>query len=173
VPLAVPFGFAVGHAVAYLVAPPGAHDTAAGGHGYLGSVTVVGSVLMLVAMGGALLAGARHDDYRPRWRALAAQLCVAYAVIEMVEHLAAGHELAEVLRAPSLWVGLLVQLAVAAGLVALLRAAHRVGTSLARVAAPVPRRSSPLWVFELALVAGVPLTSIRRRGPPIASRSAH
>lgn len=172
-PLAVPFGFAVGHAGAYLVAPPGAHDTAAGAHGYLGSVTVVGSVLMLVAMVGAFLAGARRDDYRPRWRSLAAQLCLAYAVIELVEHLAAGHELAEVVGASSLWVGLLVQLAVAAALVALLRAAHRVGASLVVLTAPVPCRSSARPQAVLALVAGVPLTPIRRRGPPVVSLSTH
>ena len=172
VPLAVPFGFAIGHAVAYLVSAPGSHGEAAdqARHGYVGSVTVIGSALMLVAMGAALLAGARHDDYRPRWRSLAAQLCVTYAVIEVIEHLGVGHGLLEALGAASLWIGLVVQLGVAAALVFVLRAAHRVGAALASARAAVPCRALLSIGTEPVAVACVPLTPIRRRGPPLPAR---
>ena len=148
--LAAPIGVLAGHALGHLVAPgdAGAHPV---DHRYLTTAAVVAGALALLAVAWA---GARgRDASRPvPVGALLAAQCVLFGSQEALEHALAGNGPAAYLQSPSLWLGMVAQVATALALVLALRVAVSAG---ARLAAAVPIRTG---------VPGLPVT-----GPCVAA----
>jgi len=169
--LLVPGGFVAGHELGYAgAAALGSPAVAAGGHGYLLTLLLVGAPFAFAAVARNLLAGLRDELPPVRWATLAGAQVALFAAIEVAEHLHAGLSLPQTVAQPAVLLGLTGQLAVAAVVVAILRSSHR---AAAAVAASRRRRtlfpaSPPAWrprvlVLEPALV---PVSSLSRRGPP-------
>lgn len=169
--LSIPFGFVAGHVVGYGFGHLDSADRAVAeaGHEYLSSLRSAALPLLLLSLLFAVLAGAQRRPLRPRFAPTALQLAAVFTAVELTEHLAAGWPIQHVLSEPSLWLGLLTQLAVAGAVVVAIRLLVRVGSWL--VAEPAPAwRSRRLRVIPapaLATVDAIALTSIRRRGPPV------
>lgn len=174
--LLVPGGFVAGHELGYQGASAlGAPPVAAGGHGYLGALVLIGTPFAFAALARSLLAGYRGELPPVRWSTLAAAQLALFGLVELGEHLHAGLSPAETLAQPAVLLGLAAQLVVAGLVVLILRSSHE---AAAAVAAARSRRSThpritagswgtPLWA---PLPATVPVSSLSRRGPPAPTR---
>ncbi|HZC99907.1 MAG TPA: hypothetical protein VFA46_06860 [Actinomycetes bacterium] len=178
-------GAAVGHSIAYLIVAPQGRTRAAllagTGHGYWSTAVAAEIVLGLLA---AASVTARHFGQglrrQPRvpgdepWAWLAARICLLqtsiFAVQEIIERAATGHPVGEVVRDRLLFVGFLIQIAVAVVVAALLvwlgRAAEAVGRAFGR--GPLPRHDHvPLvWSARSVLPASRPRRIRAIRAPP-------
>jgi hypothetical protein len=121
-------GAAVGHSIAYLIVAPEGRERAtllAGtGHGYWSTAVAAEIVIGLLAMFGTFARhfsdGLRHQS-RPSsdepWAWLAARLCLLQATIfsvqEVLERVATGHPVGEVVRDRLLFAGFLMQVVTA------------------------------------------------------------
>jgi hypothetical protein len=169
--LLVPGGVAAGHVLGYGAAGVlGSAPALTGGHGYLDVLLRLGVPFTLTVLARAFLCGARSELPPVRFRDLAVLQVAVFATIEVGEHAAAGIGPAHSLVAASLWLGLLAQILVAAGLVALTAWLRRVGAAVAggrrrrpAVALPRPRSLRSL----VAVPAIVAVGSLSRRGPPV------
>ena len=176
-----------GHWLTYalIVAEPAHRDAvlSATGHGYLRIASVTAIVLIILALGSAVMCAldARSDPAgaprAARVRRLFPRLWLmqglTFAGMEVAERLAAGAPLRDILLGRVLVVGIIVQALVAAVGALLLHALHRAAAGLARLvgtprAAQPPRalpslasRRHGLGSAMLAGAAGV-------RGPPLA-----
>ncbi len=168
-------GAAVGHSVSYLiVAPEGrarATLLAGTGHGYWSTAVAAEVVFGLLL---AITTSVRHFSHglrrQPRpagdepWAWLAARLCLLqasiFAVQEVLERVASGHPVGDVVRDRLLFVGFLIQivaaLAVATVLVWLGRAAEAVGRAFGRAE---PRRHGRVPLVQ-------PATAVRPLSRP-------
>lgn len=167
--LAAPFGLVAGHLVGYGLGHTDAAErvVAEAGHDYLPSLATAALPLLSVSFLCAVVAGARRVPLRPRVAPVALQLTGVFVGVELVEHLAAGWTLPHLVGEPSLWLGVVTQIVVAAAVVGLLRALVRVGERLAGRPVPSPTHRAPAVAAPVAvLVEAVALTPIRRRGPP-------
>ncbi|HEX6419385.1 MAG TPA: hypothetical protein VFZ77_12865 [Acidimicrobiales bacterium] len=170
--LLVPGGFVAGHELGYQAAALlGATPAAAGGHGYLGTLLLVGVPFAFAAVARGLVAGLRDELPPVRWSTLAGAQAGLFAAVELVEHLRAGFTLAATVVEPAVLLGLAFQAAVAALLVLIVRSSHHVAAAIAaarrrrRTRRPrtAPRLGAPAAAPAPALVA---LSSLSRRGPP-------
>jgi hypothetical protein len=179
--LAAAAGVVVAHAVDYLVLFPAAgpreaylHST---GHGYwsvaVAVATGAAALAVLCVAASAALRVVRGTRGRPptRFRSLVVWQMAAFVALEAGERGLAGVSAGSVLHGRELWLGLLLQLPVAALIVWLLRGVdHAAGALAARVRWPGVRRPSP--VLTPAVIAAPPrlllASSVRPRGPPAA-----
>jgi hypothetical protein len=171
----------VGHTVAYLIALPMPDHQASvldwSGHGYWSwamplatgffSWAVVGHVRQHFQAGRGL-AGP------PSTRGLARRLAVAqvglFLLLELIERLASGEDLASLGEHHLLLIGVVTQLVVAGALArlcsCLARAASRLGRWMSGADAPIPT-ASMLWSAATALAtSAVPVSPRTSRGPP-------
>jgi hypothetical protein len=171
--LLVPGGFVAGHELGYQGASLlGATPVAAGGHGYLATLVLVGVPFAFAAVARSLLAGLRDELPPVRWTALAGGQVALFAAVELAEHARAGMSPAATLTEPAVVLGLAAQLVVAALLVLVVRSSRQVAVAVADAARrrrPVPRR--PLaqhWgpAPPAPAPALVAVSSLSRRGPP-------
>jgi hypothetical protein len=166
----VPGGFVAGHELGYQAATAiGASPAAAGAHGYLGALVLVGAPFAFAAVARSLLAGYR-DELRPvRWSTLAGAQATLFLAVEMVEHLHAGLSPAQTLAEPAVVLGLVAQLAVAAVLTLVAGSSHEAAAAFAARRRRVPTPPKPrLWLVApgVPTPAVVPVSSLSRRGPP-------
>lgn len=170
--LLVPGGFVAGHEVAYQGASAlGATPVAAGGHGYLSALVLIGAPFAFAAMARSLLAGFRDELPPVRWSTLAGAQTALFLAVELAEHMQAGLSPAQSLAQPAVVLGLFAQLAVAALLAGIVRSSHEAGASVAaaRRRRALPRLTRRIWrpTAAAAPVAIVPFSSLSRRGPPL------
>jgi hypothetical protein len=170
--LLVPGGFVAGHELGYQAAGAlGSTAIAAGGHGYLSFVVLVGMPFAFAALARTFLAGFRDQLPPVRFRTLALAQAALFLTVELVEHAAAGVGPAEALVRPEVVLGLVAQLAVAAVLTLIVRTTHDVGAAVAgatrRRATPAAR---PTWrpAADQPVVLAVWVSSVTTRGPPAA-----
>jgi hypothetical protein len=168
--LLVPGGFVAGHELGYQAATAlGASPAAAGAHGYLGALVLVGTPFAFTAVARSLLAGYRNELRPVRWSTLAAAQVALFVGVELVEHVHAGLSPAQTLAEPAVLLGLVAQLAVAAVLTLVAGSSHEAAAAFAvrrhRVAV-APK--VPLWCPApgTPVPAVVPVSSLSRRGPP-------
>ncbi len=141
-------------------------ELSATGHGYLRVAGVTALVLVLLALGSALMCAleARSDaaasPLAARLRRLFLRLwllqIVTFSGVEVAERLAAGAPLRDIVLGRVLVVGLIVQALVAVVGALLLHVLHRAAAGLARILSS-PRITSPPRV--------VPTFVVRRYGP--------
>jgi hypothetical protein len=171
--LLVPGGFVAGHELGYAGASAlGSPAAAAGGHGYLLTLLLVGAPFAFAAAARHLLAALRDELPPVRWSTLAAAQVALFIAVELAEHVHAGLSVGETLSQPAVLLGLAGQLAVAGAVAAILHTSGRAAVALAasrrrRVVHPAPR---PAWRPARLLVAEpaiVPVSSLSRRGPPL------
>jgi hypothetical protein len=144
-------GAAVGHSIAYLIVAPEGRERAtllAGtGHGYWSTAVaaeiVIGLLVVFSTVAGHFSDGLRRQR-RPAseepWAWLAARLCLLQASIfsvqEVLERVASGHPVGEVVRDRLLFAGFLMQVVAALVMATLLvwlgRAAEAVGRAFGR-----------------------------------------
>lgn len=169
----VPTAVALGHLAGYAVAHPDPADRAHAltGHGHLWLVLLAGVVSGLWGLVAA--ARARTDDPRsaPPWARLAQHGAFGFWSLEVLER-ALQSGLAGVGSEPAVWWGLAFQVAVAALLVWLARAAATVGSHLGRRAPATPsapRHRSVVWRRDRdrVVVDAGRTAANRRRGPPL------
>jgi hypothetical protein len=180
-------GVLVGHWLTYalLLAEP-AHRQAvlsATGHGYLRVASVTVLVLILLALGSAVICAldARSDPSgaprTTRIRRLFPRLWLlqgaTFAGLEVAERLVAGAQLGDVLLGRVLLVGLLVQALAAVVGALLLHVLHRAAASLARLVGPPGTASAPRIIPSLAPCLTGPRSPLLAgaaglRGPPLA-----
>jgi hypothetical protein len=172
--LLVPGGFVAGHELGYQGASAlGATPVAAGGHGYLSALLLVGAPFAFAALARSLLAGFRDELPPVRWSTLAGAQVSLFLAVELAEHMAAGLSPAQTLAEPAVLLGLVAQLVVAAALVLILRSTHEVAAAVAAVRRrrrPEQRRpTAPTWrtLPRTVATAVVPVSSLSRRGPPL------
>lgn len=171
--LLVPGGFVAGHELGYQgAAAIGATPVAAGAHGYLSSVVLVGAPFAFAALARTVLAGVRAELPPVRMRTLAAAQVGLFLAVELAEHLQAGLSPARTLAQPAVVLGLAAQVAVAAVLVLILRSSQQAAAAVAsarRRAAPQPRSRPPVRPVPardlVPLIVAV--SSLSRRGPPL------
>jgi hypothetical protein len=175
-------GVVTAHMVAYVLAfadpRQRAHVLASTGHGYwsgaVGVVVLAAAIAAAAAVAnGAVrsvgLAAAGSSPVVPRRRALAGWQLAMFTIVEVVERLAAGAPLSELVHGHEFAIGLGLQIVVAALLVAALDAVERLG---ARVAGRLtPARPKPRRHVERSrsLTGRAPLARADRpavRGPP-------
>ena len=179
-------GVLVGHWLTYalLLAQPARREAvlSATGHGYLRLASVTVLVLILLALGSAVMcaldagsdpAGAsRAGRIRRLFPRLWLLQGLTFAGVEVVERLIAGAPLG-VLLGRVLLVGLLVQALAAAVGAALLHALHRAAASLARLVGSPGTASAPRIIPSLAPCLNDPRSPLLAgaaglRGPPLA-----
>ena len=179
-------GVLVGHWLTYalLLAQPARREAvlSATGHGYLRLASVTVLVLILLALGSAVMCalGAGSDpagaSRAGRIRRLFPRLWLlqglTFAGVEVVERLIAGAPLG-VLLGRVLLVGLLVQALAAAVGAVLLHALHRAAASLARLVGSPGTASAPRIIPSLAPCLNDPRSPLLAgaaglRGPPLA-----
>jgi hypothetical protein len=171
--LLVPGGFVAGHEVGYQGASAlGTPPVAAGGHGYLSALLLVGAPFAFAAVARSLLAGFRDELPPVRWTTLAGAQTALFLAVELAEHMRAGLSTGQTLVQPAVVLGLVAQLAVAALLVRIVQSSHGAGAAVAaarrRHQAPL-RPTRTIWrpTAAAAPVAIVPFSSLSRRGPPL------
>lgn len=170
--LLVPGGFVAGHELGYQGATLlGATPIAAGGHGYLSALLLVGTPFAFAAVARSLRAGLRDELPPVRWTTLAGGQVALFVAVEPVEHVRAGLSPAATFAEPAVLLGLAAQLVVAALLVLVVRSSRQAAASVAaRRRRPAPRRpvtqrwGTPSPAPASALVA---VSSLSRRGPPL------
>ena len=179
-------GVLIGHWLTYalLLAQPARREAvlSATGHGYLRLASVTVLVLILLALGSAVMCalGAGSDpagaSRAGRIRRLFPRLWLlqglTFAGVEVVERLIAGAPLG-VLLGRVLLVGLLVQALAAAVGAVLLHALHRAAASLARLVGSPGTASAPRIIPSLAPCLNDPRSPLLAgaaglRGPPLA-----
>jgi len=166
----LPGGLALGHLLGYAAAQAqGETPSLAGGHGYVHGLLVLAVPLSLAALARVGLSGARGERLPLGFSSLAAQQIVAYVALEVLEHATAGIDPLTSLREPTMLWGIVGQLLVAAG-VALVARGVAAATGLVRPRrCPVTGRPTswrvPVWA---AVATVVPVSSLSRRGPPLA-----
>lgn len=163
-------GAAVGHSIAYLIVAPEGRERAtllAGtGHGYWATAVAAEVVLGLLVAISTIVRHFGHGLRRERrvpsdepWAWLAARLCLLqssiFAVQELLERVATGHPVSEVVRGRLLFVGFLIQVVVAVTVATVMvwlgRAAEAVGRAFAR---------DP-WRRHVLLPLAWPVTAVR------------
>ena len=178
-------GVLIGHWLTYalLIAQPARREAvlSATGHGYLRLASVTVLVLILLALGSALMCAldARSDpagaSRAGRIRRLFPRLWLlqglTFAGVEVVERLVAGAPLG-VLLGRVLLVGLLVQALAAVVGAVLLRMLHRAAASLARLVSSPGTASVPRIIPSLAPCLTGPRSPLLAgaaglRGPPL------
>lgn len=169
----LPGGVAAGHALGYSAAAvAGSTPLIDGDHGYLTVMFRLAVPFTLLVLARAFLSGARDELPPVRLPALAAQQAALFVAIEVAEHALSGIGPARTLTEASLLLGVVAQVLVAAGLVALVGWMRRAGELVAAVGRtePGPRPTS-LWALRACCVVspGVVVWSLSRRGPPIHS----
>ena len=179
-------GVLIGHWLTYalLLAQPARREAvlSATGHGYLRLASVTVLVLILLALGSAVMCAleARSDpagaSRAGRIRRLFPRLWLlqglTFAGVEVVERLVAGAPLG-VLLGRVLLVGLLVQALAAAVGAVLLHVLHRAAASLARLVGSPGTTSAPRIIPSLAPCLNDPRSPLLcgaagLRGPPLA-----
>ena len=179
-------GAAVGHSIAYLiVAPEGrAREVllAGTGHGYWSTMVAAEIVLGLLVAVSTIVRhfglGLRRESRPPSeepWAWLAARLCLLqitiFAVQELVERVATGHPVGEVVRDRLLFVGFLIQVAVAVLAATLLvwlgRAAEAAGRALAGDPWRGPGHLPVLWPAIAVRPVSRPRGVRAIRAPPV------
>jgi hypothetical protein len=180
-------GVLIGHWLTYalLLAQPARREAvlSATGHGYLRLASVTVLVLILLALGSAVMCAmdARSDPAGAlragRVRRLFPRLWLlqglTFAGVEVVERLVAGAPLGDVLLGRVLLVGLLVQALAAVVGAALLHVLHRAAAGLARLVGSSGTASAPRIIPSLAPCLNAPRSPLLAgaaglRGPPIA-----
>ncbi len=166
--LLVPAGTLVGHAVAYGL--QGGHGPEPHAHGYLDAAAPITGLLALVGPGWHAWQGARGARPLSLGILLLAQPMVFLAQ-EGVEHSIGGHGLSSALESPAVRTGVLVQLAVAAVAMLVVRAAGTTGHVVASALRPrTRRRTGEGSSYLLTAASGRPFTTVRsassERGPP-------
>jgi hypothetical protein len=175
-----------GHWLAYALTVPGParRDAvlSATGHGYLRVAGITALVLVLLAMGSAVMcaldAGSDHasSPHTARIRRLFLRLWllqgVAFAGVEVAERLVAGAPLRDDLLGRVLVVGLILQALVAVVGALLLHVLHRAAAGLARLVRWPRTASPPTVVPSLARLSGPRSAMLAGatglRGPPLA-----
>lgn len=176
--LLVPGGFVAGHELGYQGASLlGATPVAAGGHGYLATLVLVGVPFAFAAVARSLLAGLRDELPPVRWVTLAGGQVAVFSAVELAEHARAGLSPVATLTEPAVVLGLAAQLVVAGLLVLVARSSRQVAVAVASAARRRrPGRWRPAvqhWGAAPAAPAPalVAVSSLSRRGPP--ARSSH
>jgi hypothetical protein len=179
-------GAAVGHSIAYLiVAPEGrAREVllAGTGHGYWSTMVAAEIVLGLLVAVSTIVRhfglGLRREPRPPSeepWAWLAARLCLLqitiFTVQEVLERTVSGHPVGEVVRDRLLFVGFLIQIAVAllaaTVLVWLARAAEAVGRAFAGDPRRGPGHLPVLWPAIAVRPLSRPRGARAIRAPPV------
>lgn len=168
--LLLPGGLVVGHGASYaLGAAVGGGGRSRGGHGFLEPLLCLSVPLSLGVFARALIAGLRAELVSTRFRQVAPMQAVLFAVIELLEH----GDTPGTTRAIWMLVGLVAQVAAAALLCAVVRAATAAGAGLRKRRLCAPARAG---LPRRAITAGrtlpqlsVALGSLSRRGPPLAT----
>ena len=169
--LLLPGGLAAGHTLGYWAAgASGSTPSLTTSHGYLGDLTALAVPFTVAVVLRVFTSGARGEALPLRLAPLAAMQVLLYVAVELAEHLGAGMTAAESLAEPSMLVGALAQVLIAAGLWLGLRLVHRAGeaVSAARVRPHTRRARPPRWVIATPTWA-TPIVdggSLSRRGPP-------
>ena len=172
-------GVVVGHALTYLLVLPHAHERAAvlreTGHAYFASFAELAVLAGAVALGVVFLrhlttASRRRSPGMPGFASLASLQVVGFAAMEVTERVASGTPLAEFVR-ERLFVGLLVQVAVAWLLARIVQLVHAAAERVRTAGAPhrrvravssvAPPAREPVAI-GVVIVAGA-------RAPPCAS----
>jgi hypothetical protein len=168
--LALP-GALMAHSIAYLWTHPDSITLNVGrSHGYLpvtGPLVGLAGVVVLVwlAVAGVRAAG---SDTRPGILRLAAVQALVFSVQEAIEFLAGGVSLAELLGEPAVFLGLALQVPVAALLVWLVKAGSVLVEFLYVLHRPGTESSAEPRLPALATIVVVPVVlSVGRRGPPV------
>ena len=169
--LLLPGGLAAGHALGYwATVNTGATPSMFTGHGYLTTLAVLAVPLSVIVLIGAFVSGVRSRRAPVGFVELAAQQSLAYVVIEVLEHQAAGIDPAQSLAEPSLAFGVVAQVLVAAAATLVVRLVRRAGTVVAGGSSRHPRQRRPRsgWRRETpeAFTFPVATSSLSRRGPP-------
>lgn len=165
--LSIPLGFVLGHLAAYTLASGGHSEVEAAAHTYLGSLSEGAVPMALFAIFIAVVQGRKREAFTLRASTLIGQLVAVYAAIELIEHLAVGVSLGEILTEKTFFIGLAVQVVVGFGLHRLLRAGHRLGELLSNPARPVEACTAlaPMPASQ-RVRRSLLRSSIRLRGPP-------
>jgi hypothetical protein len=169
-------GVVVAHVVDYLLVFPAgrarASHLAATGHGYWPAAVVLASMAGAVAVVSAVVRaiGGGSERVTSSVARVAATQLALFTVIEVGERAVAGVSPAGLARSPEFWVGLLVQVAVAAIAVLFLRGVGRAACAISALLRrpPARRRTAsaggrrPVHAPRLAVIA----STARPRGPP-------
>jgi len=169
--LLVPLGVVASHTIAYLLAHPEAGDRAralGSVHGHLVPLALVGAASVVVAALAAGDAGYRGRRLPVTAGQLAACQVLVFAAMELGERVADGAGVSAALREPAVWIGLVVQVAVALVARSLVRVSERLGARLAaRRARPARREAGIVWpALPAGAVPASRITPMSRRGPP-------
>jgi hypothetical protein len=172
-------GVLLGHWATYALVSPslGARRAllARTGHAYLGMADQLALAVTLLAFGAVFLGRlTRPGEGQPRTLELVTRLAsfqvAAFLAMEVAERISAGSPLGELFHGPLLGIGILAQVAVAAGgalaIRWLLRAAD-LATTFAGTHIPLPRPAFTTLTLPVPVaVAGVAVANVRGRGPP-------
>lgn len=179
-------GAVAGHALGYWAAHPLAHERdavlEASGHGYLDMAIAVALVAGLMALLGEFAIGllGRRDSLavgEKRWRVAAALALVqtsAFIVVEVAERILSGLDAFAVMAEPAFWVGVPLQVVIAAGVTLLLTLARNAGIALRiRLRGPLgdKRITLTVWSIKTEPVAVWIGFAFSRRGPPLLARA--
>lgn len=165
--LLVPLGVVVSHVLAYLV-PHAEAATARPDHHHLTGLALLGICGTTVAVVATVLSAARGRSLDISRSLLAGAQCAAYVTLEISEGVLGGSTLGDTILAPTLRTGIVVQLAVAALLVFLLRASAAVGCRFAATRLDRIRRTAKPVAHRLIAPTCRPrFTPASRRGPPV------
>lgn len=159
-----PLGVVSGHVVGYGLA--GQEAALAGGHSHLGPLVWLG--LALTGMSMAWVALRPEEPPRRSW--LVGIQLSSFLCLEASEQLLAGHSMVEFASEPSLYLGLVAQLATAGLLVLGMRLARssgqRIRALLSRRTLDLPAANRPWQPISIARRSLLVVSSASQRGPP-------
>jgi hypothetical protein len=172
-------GVVLAHAADYAVVYPDAgrrsQELSATGHGYwpvaVGLAAALGAVAVVVA---AVRGARRRAAAVPSVARLAALQMIVFAVIEVVERVSVGVDPVPFLHSPSFAVGLVLQVAAAAGCAFVLAVVERAARRIAGLFDRAPRRPrAQSWTLPVTdrLPGAILFAPAAPRGPPLAARS--
>ena len=172
--LLLPGGLAAGHLIGYaVVRAQGGVPSLNTGHGYLHTLGMLAVPFTAAALLRIGVSGARGERLPVSFTRLAVQQVLAYMAVELVEHAAAGISPSVSLRESTMIWGIAAQVAVAAAVSLVVRGVSRAGRRLVLrgrvgwlsiISAPA-RHDQPA---AGAVTPSVALSSLSRRGPPLA-----
>lgn len=171
--LLLPGGLAAGHLLGYAaVRAQGLEPSLETGHTYMHGLGALAAPLTLAALFRIGVSGARRERLPVGFVGLALQQVLAYVVVEVVEHAAAGIGPTASLHEPTMLWGIVAQLTVAAVVSLLARGVHGVTRRLVgRRATNLRPVRAPQWsvptVVRSSAACEVALSSLSRRGPPL------
>lgn len=165
--LLVPLGVVVSHVLAYLL-PHTESASAQPNHHHLTGLALFGICGATIAVVATVVNAARGRSLDISRSLLAGAQCAVYVALEVGEGVLSGSTLGDTIVAPTLRTGVVIQLAVAALLVLVLRGSAAVGRRLAGTRPARTRQTAMPVANQPVAPTGRPrFTPASRRGPPV------